>query len=155
MKIDANNVDEYIEKVQPRFKDAIGKLRDVILHNLPVGFAEKISYGMIGYVVPHSIYPNGYHCNPNQELPFINIAAQKNYISLYHAGIYADSELSDWFKQMYLLENSAKLDMGKSCIRFRNTTLIPYSLIGKLAKRITVADWIEIYEKNIVKSDTN
>ena len=106
-----------------------------------------MSYGMVGYVVPHSVYPPGYHCNPKLPLPFVNIASQKNFIALYHMGIYSNQEILDWFTSEFPKHSSEKLDMGKSCIRFKKPEQIPYDFIGKLMKRISVEDWIKTYEK--------
>ena len=110
-----------------------------------------MGYGMLAYVVPQSIYPDGYHCNPKLPLPFINLASQKNFIALYHSGIYASKELYNWFLAAYPKHCKRKIDMGKSCIRFKNINDIPYDLIGELCAKITVAQWIEQYEKNIKK----
>jgi len=106
---------------------------------------------MIGYVVPHAIYPKGYHCSPHLPLPFVSIAAQKNFIALYHMGIYAQPELLNWFVQEYPKHVSAKLDMGKSCIRFKKIDNIPFQLIAELMKKMSVQDWINCYEFNYVK----
>lgn len=103
---------------------------------------------MIGYVVPHKIYPEGYHCNPELPLPFINLASQKNYISLYHMGLYADQKLLNWFIAEYEISGAGKLDMGKSCIRFKDTVDIPYPLIGKLCSKMSAENWIKLYEKS-------
>ncbi|MEQ8524825.1 DUF1801 domain-containing protein [Gracilimonas sp.] len=149
MKIEASTPEEYLEKIPEERKDAMTKLRSVILENLPEGFKETIIYNMIGYVVPHSLYPGGYHVTPELPLPFINIASQKNHIAVYHSGIYADDTLMKWFKTEYPKHVKTKLDMGKSCIRFRNPDHIPYELIGKLAGKMTPEEWIELYEKNI------
>ncbi len=149
MQIKANNPDEYISKIPkdriPYFK----KLRATILENIPKGFEEQMSYGMIGYVVPKNIYPNGYHCNTELPLPFANIASQKNFIALYHAGIYADNETLDWFVKEYPKHCKLKLDMGKSCVRFKKAEEIPFDLIAELMQKFTVERWIELYEKNI------
>lgn len=118
--------------------------------NLPNGFEEQISYGHIGFVVPHSMYPNGYHCDPTSPLPFIGLASQKNFIALYHMGIYSDEKLLNWFIEEYPKHAKRKLDMGKSCIRFKKTDDIPYDLIGKLASKITPDQWIATYEKNLL-----
>ena len=128
----------YIEQLPDERKEAVSKLRATIKTNLPEGFEECMGYGMLAYVVPQSIYPDGYHCNPKLPLPFINLASQKNFIALYHSGIYASN-------------CKRKIDMGKSCIRFKNINDIPYDLIGELCAKITVAQWIEQYEKNIKK----
>ena len=149
MKIEANNPDHYIEQLSADRKEAMSGLRQTILTNLPEGFEETMSYGMIGYVVPHSIYPNGYHVDPKLPLPFINIASQKNFIALYHNGLYANAELLQWFTTEFPKYSQRKLDMGKSCIRFKNPGQIPFTLIAELVKKVSVKDWIEIYEKNI------
>jgi hypothetical protein len=127
-------------------QEHILKLRDVILENLPDGFEEVINYNMIGYVVPHKLYPAGYHCDPKLPLPFMNLASQKNYIAFYHMGIYADEETLVWFQEEYAKRCKYKLDMGKSCIRFKRMTDIPYDLIGELVAKVTVGDWIKAYE---------
>lgn len=142
---------EYIAGLPPVQQEAVQKLREVITKNLPKGFAEGMGYGMIGYVVPHSIYPAGYHCDPKLPLPFVSIAGQKNFIAVYHMGIYADSDLLNWFTAEYAKAVSTKLDMGKSCIRFKKPEQIPYKLIGQLMKKMTVKDWIARYEKSFTK----
>ncbi|HBX67641.1 MAG: hypothetical protein CL670_05465 [Balneola sp.] len=148
MKIEAKNPDDYINKVPEERTEAMKKLRKVIKDNLPEGFQETMSYGMIGYVVPHSIYPDGYHVTPDLPLPFINIASQKSHIAVYHSGIYADDKLMEWFTNEYPKYVKTKLNMGKSCIRFRNPDHIPFELIGELAGKMTVEEWIKLYEKN-------
>ncbi|HET8839705.1 MAG TPA: DUF1801 domain-containing protein [Flavobacteriaceae bacterium] len=145
------NPDSYIESLPEERQVPMQKLRETILTNLPVGFSEEMSYGMIGYVVPKTLYPNGYHCDPKLPLPFLSIASQKNFIALYHMGIYADKQLHDWFVEEYPKHVKTKLDMGKSCIRFKNMNTIPFELIGKLVSKITPAQWIEIYEENLVR----
>jgi len=147
MQSKATTPKEYIAELPEDRKQAIMKLRDSILKNLPEGFEEEMSYGMIGYVVPHSKYPAGYHVNPELPLPFINIASQKNFIALYHMGIYSDKGLFNWFVSEYPKHVKTKLDMGKSCIRFKNLEHIPYSLIGELVAKMTTEQWISIYEK--------
>ena len=127
-------------------KEALKKLRKTINANLPKGFEEGIQYGMIGYYVPHSVYPDGYHCKPETPLPFMNIASQKNFIAVYHMGVYAKKELLDWFVNEYPKYSKRKLDMGKSCIRFKKMDDIPYQLIGELSAKMTVKEWIDIYE---------
>ena len=150
MNYKANSVEDYIDQLPEDRKEPLKKVRLVLLKNLPKGYEEGINYNMIGYYIPHSIYPNGYHCDPKLPLPFINLASQKNSINLYHSGIYAKKELLDWFVAEYPDYSKRKLDMGKSCIRFKYTNEIPYELIGELAKKMTVAEWIQIYE-NIIK----
>ncbi len=148
MQIKANSPEEYIEQLPDDRKQAITELRKQILANLPEGFEEQMNYGMIGYVVPHSIYPSGYHTD-GQPLPFMNIASQKNHVAVYHSGIYSDPRLMDWFVEEYKKQCKLKLDMGKSCIRFKKTELIPYDLIGELAGKMTSEEWINVYESNI------
>ncbi|MEZ4810209.1 MAG: DUF1801 domain-containing protein [Allomuricauda sp.] len=152
MTIDAKTPDEYISKLPEDRQKAVSKLRETVKDNLPEGFQECISYKMIGYVVPHSLYPDGYHCDPKLPLPFINIASQKHFVALYHAGIYADQKLHDWFVGEYPKHVKTKLDMGKSCIRFKNIENIPYDLIAKLCQKMTPQNWITLYEKNNKKS---
>ena len=149
MQSKATSVEQYISELPEDRRPAIERLRQTIRTNLPKGFREQMSYGMIGYVVPHEIYPGGYHCNPELPLPFMNLASQKNYIAVYHAGIYADPDLLKWFKSEYAKQVPTKLDMGKSCIRLKNLQTIPYGLIGDLCTRITVEDWINTYESVI------
>ena len=149
MTINANSPEEYIDKIPEDRREYFSKLRNVILANLPDDFEECMTYGMIGYVVPYSIYPNGYHCDPKQPLPFLSIASQKNFIALYHGGIYAIPELLDWFVSEYPKHSRRKLDMGKSCVRFKKAEEIPYELIAELVKQINPHRWIEVYEMNI------
>ncbi|MFY0683280.1 MAG: DUF1801 domain-containing protein [Balneola sp.] len=145
----ASTPDEYVAELPEERATAIQKLRDTIKENLPDGFEETMSYGMIGYVVPHSIYPDGYHCSPELPLPFMNIASQKNYIALYHSGIYADEKLLNWFTSEYPKYVKTKLDMGKSCVRFKKPEQIPYKLIGELVQKMSVQDWIDKYESAV------
>lgn len=119
---------------------------------MPTGFEETISYGMISYVVPHSIYPEGYHCNPDEPLPFISIGVQQKGISIYHMGIYAEENLLKWFQEEFKRVSNSKLNMGKSCIRFNKMEEIPFELIGKFISKISVHDWINIYENRIKKN---
>jgi hypothetical protein len=152
MQSNAATPEEYIETLPEDRKQIISAIRNTIIQNLPNGFLEIMNYGMLGYVVPHSIYPSGYHCDPKQPLPFLSIASQKNHISIYHMGIYASKELGDWFTSEYSLFSKKKLDIGKSCIRFKKAEDVPVDLIGELASKITPNEWVEIYEKNYVKS---
>lgn len=142
----AATVEEYLNEVPVERKPALEKLRKVILDNLPKGFQEGMGYGMIGYAVPHSIYPKGYHCNPKLPLPFMSFASQKNSINFYHMGIYANKKLYSWFVDEYPKYSSKKLDMGKSCMRFKKEEDIPYDLIGELVQKVSVEDWISTYE---------
>jgi len=151
MKYDATTVDEYINQLPEDRKPAIKKLRTILNKHLPKGFSEQISYNMIGFVVPHSLYPAGYHCDTKLPLPFINLASQKNFIALYHAGIYSNPKLLEWFTTEYPKHSKRKLDMGKSCIRFKKMDAIPYQLIEELSKKMTPQQWIKIYENTIKK----
>ncbi|WP_291967223.1 DUF1801 domain-containing protein [Maribacter sp.] len=151
MKYEASSPDNYIAQLPPERKVAIEKLRGIILKKLPHGFEEQLSYGMLGYVVPHTLYPAGYHVKPDLPLPFINLASQKNFIALYHSGIYADITLMNWFKSEYPKHCKRKLDMGKSCIRFKSMDDIPYELIAELCTKMTPQQWIDLYENNIKK----
>lgn len=151
MKSTAQTPDAYIETLPEDHKEAMQKLRKTIVKNLPKGFKEEMSYGMIGYVVPHALYPNGYHCDPKLPLPFMNIASQKNFIALYHMGLYGSKELLKWFTDEYVKRSNAKLDMGKSCLRFKKPEQIPYELIGDLCKKLSPEKWIEQYEKMLKK----
>ncbi len=150
MKIEAKSPDDYISKLPEDRREVMSNLRQAVLDNLPKGFSEEMSYGMIGYVVPHSLYPEGYHCDPKLPLPFMNIASQKNFVAFYHMGIYADKKLLEWFVKEYPKHSKYKLDMGKSCIRFKRMGDIPYDLIGELVRKVSVDDWIEMYN-NVVK----
>lgn len=145
MKYDANSTDEYIEKLSSDRKTAVMRLRKTIKDNLPVGFQETMSYGMIGYVVPKSIYPSGYHANPSEPLPFMSIASQKNHIALYHMGVYMFPDILTWFQDEYAKQVGTKLDMGKGCIRFKRMDSIPYDLIEELCRKITVEDFLNKY----------
>lgn len=138
-------VNQYLESLPSDRKEALTKLRNILIENLPEGFQEVIAYGMIGYVVPHSIFPAGYHCDPKTPLPFISLASQKNFVALYHMGIYSDPDLLGWFTAEYPKHVKTKLDMGKSCIRFKKVADIPYDLIGQLAAKMSVQDWIARY----------
>lgn len=151
-KSKTKTVKEYLNEIPEERAEAFSKLRNTILKNIPKGFTEGISYGMIGYYVPHSLYPKGYHCQPELPLPFANIANQKNFIAFYHMGIYGSPDLLKWFVSEFPKHSSSKLDMGKSCIRFKKMNDIPYKLIGELMKKISVKQWIELYEKNYVKT---
>ncbi len=151
MQSKSKTPDEYIKELPIERIPYFNKLRETILKYIPKGFEECMAYGMIGYVVPHTLYPTGYHCDPKLPLGFVSIASQKNFISLYHMGIYADPELLDWFVSEYPKHTKTKLDMGKSCIRFKKPDTIPYELIGELMQKMTVKEWIKKYEKLITK----
>jgi uncharacterized protein YdhG (YjbR/CyaY superfamily) len=149
MQSKATTVEQYIAELPEERKKPVTELRKIIKKNLPKGFKEGMGYGMIGYVVPHSIYPAGYHCTPELPLPFMSIASQKNFIAVYHMCVYGDAKLAKWFADEYAKAGVGKLDMGKSCIRFKNMEKIPYQLIGELSSKVTVEEWIALYEKNL------
>ena len=151
MKYIAATPEEYIAQLPEDRKVVVEKLRKTIKENLSEGFEEGINYNMLGYYIPHSIYPKGYHCDPKLPLPFMNLANQKNSVNLYHSGIYADPELLDWFVKEYPKHSNYKLDMGKSCIRFKRINDIPYDLIAELCKKVTIEDWIKTYEESLKK----
>ena len=151
MKYIAKDVQDYLGQVPEDRKEAMNKLRDVILNNLPIGFEEMILYDMISYVVPHSIYPAGYHVDQSLPLSFISLASQKNNISLYHSGLYVFPDLLAWFESEYALRVKTKLDMGKSCIRFKNMKTIPYDLIGELCQKVSAEAYLDQYKNNLKK----
>ena len=149
MQSTATTVDQYIAALTEDRRAAVAQLRKVISAYIPEGFEECMGYGMAGYVVPHSKYPAGYHCDPKQPLPFLGFASQKNFIAVYHMGIYADPELLHWFTDEHAKVSTKKLDMGKSCIRFKKPEHIPYDLIGELMTKMSAEDWITLYETNL------
>lgn len=138
---------QYLNSLPADKKDLVANLRKTLLEHLPEGFSEVVQSGMLSYVVPHSLYPRGYHANSKLPLPFISIASQKNVVTLHHLGLYGDDHLTTWFKEAYDKQSKSKLDMGKGCVRFKNEKDIPYQLIGQLASRIPPQKWIEQYEK--------
>ena len=151
MQSKSKTVAEYVKELPADRQAAIEQMRTVIKKKLPKGFQEEMNYGMIGYVVPHTLYPKGYHCKPTDPLPFMNIASQKNFIAVYHMGLYADEKLMKWFTTEYPKHSTAKLDTGKSCIRFKKPDQIPMKLIGELAAKMTTKEWIELYENSFLK----
>lgn len=148
MKAEGNTVKEILANVPEERREAFNTLHEVIVKNLPKGFEPGISYGGLGYVIPHTLYPAGYHCKPSEPLPFAGIASQKGSINFYHMGVYADPELYAWFVSEYPKYSKQKLDMGKSCVRFKKIEDIPYPLIGELMQKMSAHDWIDLYEKN-------
>ncbi|WP_336517227.1 DUF1801 domain-containing protein [Pollutibacter soli] len=146
MQSNARTPDQYFRNLPDDRRAVMNALRKEILNNLPKGFEEQMTYGIIGYVVPLSAYPAGYHVTPDTPLPFINIASQKNHIAFYHLGMYADPELLHWFTEAYPKHSKTKLDMGKSCIRWKKPEHVPLKLIGELVKKMTMKAWIKIYE---------
>jgi len=151
MQYEATSPDDYISQLPEDRKAPITKLHNIIKKHMPKGLEAGMGYGMLAYYVPKSIYPAGYHCKPFPPLPFINLASQKNFIALYHSGMYAKKELYDWFVAEYPKHCKYKLDMGKSCVRFKKVDDIPYDLIEQLLGKMSVEEWIEIYENNIKK----
>ncbi|MBK6266829.1 DUF1801 domain-containing protein [Marivirga sp. S37H4] len=149
MQSKAKTPDEYYQSLPEDRKKAMTQLREILRENLPSGFEETMTYGMPGFVVPHSLYPDGYHVNPKDPLPFISLASQKNFIALYHMGIYSSPELLTWFQTEYKNQVPTKLDMGKSCIRLKSQKNIPYELIAELASKMTVEEWVQLYEKGL------
>jgi len=146
-----DSIKDYTNSLASDRKTTITQLINVIEQNIPKGFEKVMNYGMPSFVIPHSIYPKGYHCDITLPLPFIGVSNQKSSISLHHMGLYADPELLNWFKSEYPKHSNTKLDMGKSCIRFKKFNEIPYELIGILSNKMTVKNWIDIYEQNIKK----
>ena len=151
MQSKATTPEEYLAELSEDRRIVMEQLRKTTLENMPKGLVEEMSYGMLGYVVPHSIYPSGYHCSPELPLPLFSIASQKNTINIYHMMLYADQNLHDWFVAEYPKHSKAKLDMGKSCIRFKKMDDIPYELIGNLLAKVSVEEWIEVYESKLKK----
>ena len=147
MQSKATTVEAYVAELPEDRQKMINEFRKVIKKNMPKGFQECMNYGMIGWVVPNSKYPGGYHCNPKDPLPFMGLASQKNSVNFYHMGIYGDPKLLKWFKDEHAKASSKKLDMGKSCVRYKKAEDIPLKLIGELAAKISVDDWIARYEK--------
>lgn len=151
MQIQSASVEDYISQIPEERQEIFRKIFETVNNNLPDGFSQGLSYGMIGWAVPLETYPAGYHCTPGSPLPFMSIASQKNFIALYHMGMYAKPELLDWFVEEYPKYSKRKLDMGKSCVRFKKMDDIPLELLAELSKKMTVKEWIDIYEKNFKK----
>jgi hypothetical protein len=149
MQFKADSPEDYIKQLPNERKEAITKLHHLIKDNMPAGLEAGMGYGMLAYYVPKTVYPPGYHCKPFPPLPFINVASQKNFIALYHSGLYAKKELLDWFVAAYPKHSKYKLDMGKSCIRFKKIDDIPYDLIKELLGKMSVEEWIDIYKTSI------
>jgi len=151
MQSKATSPNQYLEELPEDRKEPVSKLRQQILDNLPKGIEETMNYGMLGYVVPHSVYPDGYHCDPKSPLPFMSLASQKNFVAVYSMLLYSKKDLMDWFTSEYAKGCKYKLDMGKSCIRFKRMDDIPFDLIGKLTAKISTEEWIGIYESAFKK----
>jgi len=151
MQSKATSPKQYLEELPEDRKEPVSKLRQQILDNLPKGIEELMNYGMLGYVVPHSVYSDGYHCNPKDPLPFMNLASQKNFVAVYSMVLYSRKDLMDWFTSEYTKRCKYKLDMGKSCIRFKKMEDIPFDLIGELTTKVSTEEWIAIYESAFKK----
>ncbi len=147
MQSKATTVEAYVAELPEDRQKVINEFRKVVKKNMPKGFQECMNYGMIGWVVPHSKYPGGYHCNPKDPLPFMGLASQKNSVNFYHMGIYGDPKLLKWFTDEHAKASPKKLDMGKSCVRYKKAEDMPLKLIGELAAKISVDEWIARYEK--------
>lgn len=148
MRSTATTPNEYLQSLPEERREIVSAIRDVLLENLPAGFAETMGYGMLGFVVPLTLYPAGYHCQPGTPLPFISLASQKNYISLYHMGL-SEGALLDWFRLEWPRHTTQKLDMGKCCVRFKKPHEVPLELIAGLARRVTPQQWISYYEEQV------
>ncbi len=149
MQSNAKTPDEYVASLPDDRKEAISAIRKVVNENLPLGFEECMTYGMIGWVVPHSLYPPGYHCDPKLPLGFMGLASQKNYISFYAMCLYGNVKQLDWFREEWPKHSDKKLNMGKSCIRFSKLDDVPLSLIGELCTKVTPQQWIEMVERSL------
>lgn len=143
--------ESYISQLTEEQRTPFSKIIQLLENNLPKGFEAQTQYSMPSFVVPHSIFPAGYHCNPKEPLPFISVASQKNFIALYHMGMYAKPELLQWFTEAYPKHCKYKLDMGKSCIRFKKLEDIPYNLLGDLFQKMSIDEWIKIYQEAFMK----
>jgi hypothetical protein len=148
---DAKTVEAYLASLPPDRREAIQTVRATILKNLDAEYEEGMQYGMIGYYVPHRVYPAGYHCDPKQPLPFVCLASQKNYMSVYLGCVYSSSEMEKWFRREWA-KSGKKLDMGKSCIRFKKLDDLPVELIGQVVARVPPRKYIEFYEAVIKTS---
>ena len=151
MQSKATTPQQYLDELPDDRIELVQKLRQQILDNLPKGCEEAMSYGMLGYVIPHSVYPDGYHCNTKLPLPFMSLASQKNFIAVYSMVLYAKPDLMDWFVSEYGKRCKSKLDIGKSCIRLKKMNDIPFELIGELTSKVSAEEWIDIYERTFKK----
>lgn len=149
MQSKAATPDQYIAELPDDRKEAMQRLRDLALEKMPKGYKETMGYGMLCYVVPKETYPDGYHVDPSLPLGLMSIASQKNFIAVYHMGMYGDPKLLEWFVSEYPKHCKNKLDMGKSCIRFKNIKNIPFDLLGELFSKVTVDQFIEMYESHL------
>lgn len=152
MQSKATTVTDYLAGLPADRVEGFTKLRETIVKNIPKGYEETIAYGMVGYVVPHKLFPAGYHCDPKLPLPFVSIASQKNFIALHHMGLYGSPKLLEWFVSEYPKHCKTRLDMGKGCVRFKKMDDIPYKLIAELIKKISVKEWTALYQENFTRS---
>lgn len=153
MQSKATTVDDYLKELPEDRRAAISKVRQVIRKNLPKGVAEGMQYGMIGYFVPHKVYPPGYHCDPKQPLPFAALASQKNYMSVYLCSLYQRPSEEGWVRERFAAAGK-KLDMGKSCIRFKKLEDLPLDVVGEAVARFSVADYVSQYEAQLAASQS-
>lgn len=157
MQSKAATVEQYIAELPPDRREIVSTVRNVILKNLDKGYQECMGYGMMGYAVPHSIFPAGYHCNPKQPLPFAGLASQKQYVSLYIMFLYCgcdgsvETDVLKWFRDAWAKSGKKKLDMGVCCIRFKKLDEIPLDVIGEAIKRMPLKDYVAGYEKALVQ----
>jgi len=144
MQNDATSVEAYLNSLPDDRRAAISMVRDTILRNLPEGYKEGMQYGMIGYYVPHSRFPAGYHCDPKQPLNYLSLGSQKNYMSLYLMNVYGDTQTREWFENAYRASGK-KLDMGKACVRFKTLEDLPLEVIGEVVARTPVDVYLNAY----------
>ena len=145
MTSQAKTVEEYLQALPGDRRAAISTVRETILANLPKGYEVRMNYGMIGYVVPHSIYPAGYHCNPAQPLTYASLGSQKNHIALYLMCVYGHAETAAWFRKAWEATGK-KLDMGKACVRFKRLEDVPLEVVGQVIARTPVKQYIATIE---------
>jgi hypothetical protein len=149
MQSKAATVEEYLASLPPDRREALSAIRKVILANLGEGYEEGMGYGMMGYYVPHSVYPPGYHCDPSKPLPFAGMASQKQYISVYLMSVYGDGTPEEkWFRQAWA-KTGKKLNMGKCCVRFKRLEDAALEVIGEAIRRVPVKDFIKHYETTL------
>ena len=148
MKSNAKTVDEYLLALPPDRRALFSAVREVVRANLPEGYEEQLQYGMIGYVVPHKLYPPGYHCDAKQPLTYACLGSQKNYLAIYLMSVYGDPATEAWFKKAWLATGK-KLDMGKSCVRFKKLEDVPLDVIGQVIARTPVSQYIAAVERTM------
>lgn len=148
MRSQAGTVDAYLKALPPDRREAIEAVRATILENLGEGYEEGMQYGMIGYYVPHRVYPDGYHCDPRQPVPFASVASQKNHMAVYLMCIYGMPEHQAWFREAWT-KTGKRLDMGKGCVRFRKLEDVPLEVLGEAIRRVPVEAFLEHYTKTL------